>query len=321
MQQPSAALFSSWTPRIALFAGGLILSAILMHRLLGMSTPLALNLFLVAFGLAALTLLLGSISLIDVWRRGTAGAGWSVIGMAMAACIFAWPLYHAPSFVNLPRLNDVATDLQSPPRFVALAKQRPRGANPAEYPKQRFAELQQASYPDLRPLYVNRSLEDTFEIALETLKRMRFQIVAEEAPVQRRPGTIEAIDRTLLIGFYDDVAVRVSADQNRSRIDVRSASRYGEHDLGRNASRLRRILSEMQARIEASVSTPGQRFARIKSRLDKAKAVPKRQKDGDPKSAARGKSPGPSPSDAQRAPQQKAKQPARAGGRSRDIQD
>lgn len=321
MTQSSPALFSSWTPRVALFAGALVCTAILLHRLLGMPTPLALNLFAVAFGLAALAILLGAVSLIDVWRRGAAGFAWSMIGILVAGGIFAWPLSLLPGYLSQPLLNDVSTDLQAPPAFVSLARARGAGANPAAYPRQRFAALQQATHPDLRPLTIARSVEDTYEIALETIKRMRFQIIAEEAPSGRRGGVIEAVDRTMVIGFYDDVVVRVSTEGGRSRIDVRSSSRYGEHDFGRNAARVRRVLTELQTRIDASITGPTSRFARIKARLDKAKMLARRGKAGDPKSLDRRKQGGAALSDAQRAPAPKAKQPLRAGDRARDKQD
>ncbi|CAN0293443.1 unnamed protein product, partial [Phaeothamnion confervicola] len=203
MNATTPAKFSSVVPRVALFAGALIVTAILMHRLLGMPTLLALNLFAVAFLLAALAFLLGIVAVADVWRRGADGSAWAVIGMLMAAAVFAWPLAFIPAYLNLPAINDATTDLTSPPRFQVLAKERDRAGvkSPAIYPTERFAEIQKSAYPDLRPLYVNRTPDDTYELALETLKRLRFQIFAETPPRQRQAGVIEAVDRTMVIGF------------------------------------------------------------------------------------------------------------------------
>lgn len=314
MNDTSPALFATWTPRVALFSGALIAMAVLMHRLLGMPTPLAINLFVVAFGLAALALLLGLVALGDVWRRGADGGAWALIGVMIAGGVFCWPLALAPAYYNLPSINDASTDLSSPPAFTALAVERERAgaSSPARYPGSRFAVLQKAAYPDLRPLYVNRPLDDTYELAVETLKRLRFRIAAETPPQQRQPGVIEAVDRTSVIGFYDDVIVRVDSEAGRSRVDVRSASRFGQHDFGRNSSRVRRVLSELQARIDASVATPGQRFARIKSRLDKGKSQVKRGKAGDQRLSDRRRAQDSARSGAQRAPGQRAPQPGRA---------
>jgi len=322
MTETSPALFSSWTPRVALFSGTLILMVILLHRLLGMPTPLALNLFGVSLGLAAFAILLGLVAIGDVWRRGADGGAGAFIGMLIAGGILAWPLAFLPAFLNLPAMNDASTDLSSPPRFEQLARERERAGTPnaAAYPIDRFAEVQKATYPDLRPLYVNRSADDAYEIAVDTLKRLRLQIVAETPPKPRQVGLIEAVDRTLVIGFYHDVVIRVQGEQGRSRIDVRSASRFGSHDLGENPIRVRRILTELQARIDASTTTPAQRFARIKSRLDKGKGNLKRGKGGD-RLADRRRSQGASQSGTQRAPVPKVTQPSRGSGRGRDIQD
>jgi uncharacterized protein (DUF1499 family) len=311
MNDTSTAIFSDWSPRIALFAGALICMVILLHRLLGMPTPLALNLFVVAFGLAALAVLLGLVALADVWRRGVEGAGWALIGIAFGGGIFAWPASFAQRYLDLPAISEATTDLQSPPRFSALAAARSRSANPPEYPVAKFAPLQQAAYPDLRPLYVNRTSEEAYEIALETAKRLRFDIVAEVPPKGDVPGRIEAVDRTLVIGFYDDVVIRVGQDGRRSRFDVRSSSRYGEHDLGRNATRVRRVLAELQTRADASVTTPSQRFARIKAHIDKAKEASKRARGGNQRRADRRRSRDGVQSGVRRAPARRARPPSR----------
>ena len=50
--------------------------------------------------------------------------------------------------------------------------------------------------------------------------------------------TIEATARTPLWGFPYDVAVRITDEGGTVFIDMRSASRYGRHDLGDNAARI-----------------------------------------------------------------------------------
>ncbi|MDO8877189.1 MAG: DUF1499 domain-containing protein, partial [Pseudolabrys sp.] len=56
---------------------------------------------------------------------------------------------------------------------------------------------------------------------------------------------IETTARTLLMGFRDDVVIRITAVGSGTRIDLRSASRYGAHDFGANAARLRALLEEI----------------------------------------------------------------------------
>jgi uncharacterized protein (DUF1499 family) len=50
---------------------------------------------------------------------------------------------------------------------------------------------------------------------------------------------------TPIMGFREDVVLRVRADGQGARVDMRSASRYGPHDLGGNAARITRLLEEI----------------------------------------------------------------------------
>jgi hypothetical protein len=47
------------------------------------------------------------------------------------------------------------------------------------------------------------------------------------------------------MGFRDDVVIRIAPLGQGTRIDMRSASRFGNHDLGANASRVRSLLEDL----------------------------------------------------------------------------
>src|SRR4029434_9992230 len=64
-----------------------------------------------------------------------------------------------------------------------------------------------------------------------------------------------ATDSTLIMGFTDDVVVQIKGDDAHAQIDVRSVSRYGLHDLGRNASRIRKLFAEVTAALEKGEKT------------------------------------------------------------------
>ncbi len=304
---------SRWTVRLALFAAALTGTAILAHRLFAMPTPVALNIGAAAIGLALLALAFGLVSTIRIWRRGTGGGIATLFGMLVAVGLIAWPLTALPQMRGLPRINDISTDMQTPPRFTALAKARPPGANNINYPGAGFAQAQAKAYPDIRTFQIDRPAEEAYELVLAALnsKTMKFKPVAEEPPKGKygQPGWIEIVDRTLVLGFTDDVVIRIDGDNKTSRIDVRSASRYGSHDLGRNAQRVRRILKEVQALVEATIPSADGRVARLRGRLKAL--VPKRLREADQTSAARRTGPIPAKSDAQRAPAPKDKQPSR----------
>lgn len=257
-----------WTTRVGLFSVALVVVALGAHRFGPMPTLTAFNLVLVAFIGAVVTLTLGLASSILIWRQGCAGALRVTAGMVMALGLLAWPLAFLGAYRTLPAINDLSTDTQSPPKFVELLKLRGPGTNTSTYPVT-FAKLQAQAYPDIKPMFIDRPVEETFEIAREAVFRQKMNIVREQAPESDggKPGTIEAVDRTAIFGLYDDIALRVDGDTTRSRIDLRSASRFGRHDLGRNAERMRRLMREIVARLEATIpSATGESYVKWRKR-------------------------------------------------------
>jgi uncharacterized protein (DUF1499 family) len=285
----------------------LLLAGLLLHRLAGFPTIAAMNLFLVGYAGALLAILVALIALVHVWRTGFGGAARASLAILLSLATFAGPLFYVVAYSDLPRINDVTTDLAKPPPFVALAA-RGSGANASAYPGQSFAELQAKAYPDLRTVVVDRSADETFELVEETVRKLRWRVTAAEPPTGRttKVGIIEATDQTLIIGFTDDVVVRVEGSPGRARVDVRSASRYGRFDFGQNAARVRRFIVELQAR--ADITAPGSIGRRALSSA-RARALLKRQKDGDPQKAASRSGRGPEPTGAQRGPAPRERQP------------
>jgi uncharacterized protein (DUF1499 family) len=63
-------------------------------------------------------------------------------------------------------------------------------------------------------------------------------------------GRIEATATTLWFGFKDDVVIRIQPDPSGSRLDIRSASRVGISDVGKNAARIRAFRKRMDKRLK-----------------------------------------------------------------------
>ena len=276
-QRPS--FCAVWAMRLALFSGTLVVVGIFLHRLLGLPTPILLNVIKVGFAGGALALMLGLAAVVHIWFSGRKGTGMTLVAILTSLALFAWPAVYLPAWRDLPPINDVTTDLHAPPEMAALARLRGPGANPTEYPGDAFAEMQVVAYPDLQPFFIPRSASEAFELAADAARRLHFRIVAEVPPGDDsdRPGIIEAVDRTLIMGFYDDVVIRVLGDEQSAQIDVRSASRYGQHDLGRNASRVRAIFHELRTRLETTV--PAATGTRGKQKGGKGAASKKQKAD------------------------------------------
>jgi hypothetical protein len=247
--------FARWTSRIAVFSAVLLATAIFLHRLFSLPTPIAENLTWVAFLGAGLSLVMSVAATVGIWRTGRPGTARVVFAILVSLGLMLWPLIFLPKYEGLPSINDVTTDMNNPPPFVEIAKQRPPGTNPVGYPGPAFARKQLAAYPDIKPIEIDRSADEVFELSVEAAKRLKLDVVHQEAPDPGagRPGLIEIADRTLILGLYDDVAIRVAGNGQHARVDVRSASRYGSHDLGRNADRVRVILKEIVTVMESTV--------------------------------------------------------------------
>jgi uncharacterized protein (DUF1499 family) len=114
--------------------------------------------------------------------------------------------------------------------------------NPVEYQGEAIARQQSTAYPDIQPATIAEPPEAAFKRALTAARDLGWQIVAA-VPTE---GRIEATDTTLWFGFKDDIVVRVTPTAAGSRIDVRSVSRLGEGDLGKNAARIRAYLRRLQ---------------------------------------------------------------------------
>ena len=297
--------FAAWSRRIALFSVQLVLLGILLHRFMSLSTPVALNLFAAAMAGAVVAILVGTVAAASIWRHGRSGAWSAAAGVLFGFGLLAWPAAYVPIYLSTPAINDITTDTAVPPRFVALAKDRPKGSNKPTYGGDQIARIQADVHPDIRPAIIPRPANETFDMVGEVIRRLRWNVAAEQAPQGKgKPGYIEAIDRTLVLGFYDDVVIRIDGDQRESRVDVRSASRFGEHDLGRNAARVRRLFAEIRTQLETNVGAVGAR----KRRRTPDAAVPKRQKGAPVAAAAQSKTLGRSQSGAQRAQQPKVRQ-------------
>ena len=73
---------------------------------------------------------------------------------------------------------------------------------------------------------------------------------------QPETATLHAVARTPLFGFADDVLVRLRPEGSRTRLDMRSVSRTGLHDLGQNARRIRSFLADLDAALQPSLTAP-----------------------------------------------------------------
>ena len=233
-----------WARRLALFALiASILSVIIVRSGLVEIRP-AVATFIGALAFAAVSILLAFAAFVVIWREGTEGFRSALLALFIGVALLGYPAYLGFQAYWLPPITDVVTDPDDPPRFETIARLRPRDANPIAYPGREVAEKQRVAYPDIEPLVVTSTPQQAYETALAVITKRKWFIVDARAP-ERREGRIEAVSRTPIMGFREDVVVRVRADGEGARLDMRSSSRYGPHDLGGNAARITQLLEEI----------------------------------------------------------------------------
>jgi uncharacterized protein (DUF1499 family) len=262
-----------WARRMALFSLlAALLSVGIVHSGLLEIGP-ALATFGGALTCAVVALLLALAAFVVIWRQGLGGFGHALAAIAIGIALLAYPAYLGAKAYKLPRLHDITTDPIDPPRYEVLARVRPRDANSVNYEGLAVAQAQHAAWPEIEPLDEDATPQAAFTAALAVITKRRWLIVDQRPPQPpRREGRIEAVARTPIMGFRDDVVVRVRPNEDGSRIDLRSSSRYGSFDFGTNAARVRALLDDIDEAIGAQ--KPDQPAAPVPK---KSKGQPKGQ--------------------------------------------
>ena len=153
---------------------------------------------------------------------------------------FMWIVFYAER-CNLPNINDITTDTSTPPMFLNANFLRKSSQNSLDYdPK--TAVVQKANYPEVKPVFTDKSIKLAYQKALELVRDKGWQLNATYPEV----GIIEATARTPIFGFRDDVVVRVSMEDGKVRVDMRSCSRVGHGDFGMNARRVVNFMTDLE---------------------------------------------------------------------------
>ena len=250
-----------WSLRLAFFSLIATFVAIIIVRSGALDIVPAVSTLGGALLLAVVAILLALAAGVGIWIEGYGGLRQAVAAVLIGLALIAYPAYLGVRAYQLPAIYDVTTDPIDPPQFDAIARLRPRDANPIAYEGLYAAELQHAAYSDVEPEDTTATPQEAFNAAMKVITKRRWRVVDVRPPQDlgathvsdsrtpdlptARDGIIEAVARSPILGFPEDVVVRVRVTSDGTRIDVRSASRYGRSDLGSNAERVRDLISDI----------------------------------------------------------------------------
>ncbi len=257
-QSEPVSSLASWARNLAVFAVVAVLVSIIIIRFGFLEMKPALATLFGGFAIAGLSILFGLAGFAAIWQNGSRGMGRILLAFLINGAILAYPAYLALQYRKLPAIHDITTDPIDPPRFDALARLRTGdGTNSAVYAGLYSAEQQRQFYPEIEPTELEIPAERAYAIALQLVNKRKWLVIDERAPQPpRRIGRIEAVARTPIMGFREDVSIRVVPDGDDSRVDIRSASRYFESDLGSNAARVTKFIDDLNTAADADALKP-----------------------------------------------------------------
>lgn len=257
-QSEPVSSLATWARNLAVFAVVAVVVSIIIVRFDFLEMKPALATFFGGLAISALSILFGLAGFAAIWQNGSRGMARILLAFLIDGAILAYPAYQALLYRKLPPIHDITTDPIDPPRFDALSRLRTGdGTNTAVYAGLYSAEQQRQFYPDIEPIEIEIPVDRAYAIARQLVIKRKWTVIDEREPQPpRRVGRIEAVARTPIMGFREDISIRVVPDGDDSRVDIRSASRYFESDLGSNAARVTKFIDDLNTAADADALKP-----------------------------------------------------------------
>lgn len=194
---------------------------------------------------------LAATSLVSLWflRKSKSQAiVYAIISLILTGIVGGSAYYWQQRAQTVPPIHDITTDLENPPAFDAMVRLRQEAPNPPEYAGEETRQAQAEAYPDVEPLVLGSDLQAVMDVATDLILQRDWNIVA----INRKEGRIEATEKLAWFGFKDDVVLRFSELENGdTRVDMRSKSRIGRSDVGVNAKRIKRFLTDLEQSVDS----------------------------------------------------------------------
>ena len=181
IEEPPSRL-ALWARRVALFSLAATLIAVIIVRSGALEIVPALSTLAGALVLAVVAILLAIGAAIVIWFEGVGGAKEAATALFIGLALIAYPLFLGVKGYRLPAIYDITTDPIDPPRFDAIARLRPRDANPITYEGLYAAELQHAAYSDIEPDLTDSTPQEAYDAAMKVIIKRKWRIVDARPP-------------------------------------------------------------------------------------------------------------------------------------------
>jgi uncharacterized protein (DUF1499 family) len=205
-----------------------------------LSPDIAFHLYLGGMVLGVLFVLVG---LVDTLKNGSSPRTILLLLALIPCSNFVYLLIEGYKY---PMINDISTDLEHPPSFVATMKLLDNEGQSFTFPLEFKKEIE-LFYPDLEVMvFPQISVDDAHIKAVEIVNGLsNWEITANQIGGQET--IIEGTVTSGVFGFVDDFVIRIRKPKSSPSavVDMRSRSRMGKGDFGQNAEHIREFKSLM----------------------------------------------------------------------------
>ncbi|MDO8432274.1 MAG: DUF1499 domain-containing protein [Candidatus Binatus sp.] len=228
----------------AIAALALVLAGILLAYLHLVAPLTGFLFFIISFFLSLIGVIVGLIAIVVTRTpERRVARPHALIGTVISLAIALPIITMVVRGMKYPPINDITTDVDSPPEFVfALTIPQNQGRD-MKYDKAKYAARQQAGYGIIAPLKERIEPSAAFARVLDVAQKIPTWKVTYSDPSK---NTLEAVATSKLFHFQDDVIVEIRpSPDGASLIEMRSKSRDGTGDFGVNRRRLRRFFGRI----------------------------------------------------------------------------
>ncbi|MGB7432044.1 MAG: DUF1499 domain-containing protein [Ahrensia sp.] len=237
---PSAA--ARWAFRIGLFAPFFAITIVIANHLEMIDLQGFLLLFWFVFGVALFALFLVLVAFNSLWSRGKKGGRLASWGLFFSMLVLLPYILMGASYFSLPKQADVSTDLIVPPVFLSELREIDGDARAI------VAARLFDGYTDME----GRRFRADMASVIEQLNTIKAVNGLTETQRRGRVGANDEISveyawRTPVMKIPHALIIRLTDEGDTTFVDIRSRALIGDHDLGRNAAKVRSIQADMDA--------------------------------------------------------------------------
>jgi len=230
-----------WARRFGSLALPLAIVPVFMHRERLITSAEFHLVEAIAMGVAVAALLLAVGAFARLWVTGDEGWGKATMGLFFSLLCLLPIAFVVVLALRYPPVSDVTTDFERPPGLVSPVATAPWTAAERAAIEAAFPNARTRRYPIEAP--------QIYAFAAQLAEQKGWEIRARRAPQSAlAEGQINAIATTLL-GWRDEVVIRVTGDPQGSSVAMRATALHGLHDLGENGRHIEEFLAALDAQI------------------------------------------------------------------------